>query len=168
MHCQTATFRFLFYWKRCFIFSIFSFGNDKKLASTNSPKPKPWKNKQKISKKPQCIPSSESNTICSRVNFFEISFTSGMLCKKVLQFTSFQIMMYYLNVFPSPCITGVFIRGLFGRILKRICIWGFIVQKMSVSYAQCLCPLVYASNIESWCFKIETLRKRAFFRYREN
>ena len=44
-------------------------GMAKKLARTNSPKPKLWKNKQKISKRPQCIPSGESSTIYSRVNF---------------------------------------------------------------------------------------------------
>ena len=37
LYCRTATFPFLFCSRRCF-FSVFSFGNGKKLAWTNSPK----------------------------------------------------------------------------------------------------------------------------------
>ena len=52
---------------------------------------------------------------------FKIFLRIVMIFNKVLQFTVFEIMMYYLIVSPSPGITGMFTRCLIRRVFTRIC-----------------------------------------------
>ena len=110
------------------LFSVFSFGNGKNLREPTLQNPSSEKINRKLVKSPS-VSLRVSPTPYALESIFKTSLTSMMFFKKVLQFTSFQIMMYYLDVFSSSGITGVFNRGLIGRIFKRICIWGFIVQK---------------------------------------
>ena len=155
LYCRTEAFPFLFRWRRCFVFSVFDFGNRKKIAWTNSPKPKLWKNKQwLVYKKPRCIHLGESNAICFRDNFY-FNFTNNC---DVFQ-ESFAEYLFSKYDVPSGCIPQHwyhrsihqwtdrenFQTNMYLRILST--------ANVTVSYVQCLCHLVYACYIGSWCLK---------------
>ena len=126
-------------------------------------------NREQLIKTPGVsIPLSVSNTICNTIclwhNFY-CNFTDK--CDVFQESFAEQFFSKYDVLFgwvPQPW----YQRGVQqGADRQNFQTDVYLKILSTVSYMQCLCHLVYASNIESWFFKIGTFRKRAFFRYRE-
>ena len=130
------------------LFSVFSFGNGKNLREPTLQNLSSEKINRKLVKSPS-VSLRVSPTPYALESIFKTSLTSMMFFKKVLQFTSFQIMMYYLDVFSSPWSHGGVQQGADRENFQTDLYLRIHSTKMSVSYVQCLCDLIYASNTDS-------------------